>query len=234
MKHIETANTFVVGDIHGGYHALRQCMERSSFSIENDHLICLGDVCDGWPDTKMCVDELLKLGMLTYIMGNHDLIALEWMLTGNAPESWIVQGGQATVEAYRDGVPPLHLQFFKQAHPFVVLNDCLFVHAGIDPSKDLADQGQELFLWDRTLARKTLEALQRNDHSPLTKFKEVYIGHTPISGNQPLTAGGVWMMDTGAGWSGVLSMMNVNTKETFVSDPVPSLYPGVAGRAKRG
>jgi serine/threonine protein phosphatase 1 len=40
-------------------------------------------------------------------------------------------------------------------------------------------------------------------------------------------------MDTGAGWSGVLSMMNVDTKEVFTSDPVPDLYPGVVGRIKK-
>ena len=40
------------------------------------------------------------------------------------------------------------------------------------------------------------------------------------------------MMDTGAGWSGVLSMMNVDTKEVFASDKVPFLYPGVEGRMK--
>jgi serine/threonine protein phosphatase 1 len=39
-------------------------------------------------------------------------------------------------------------------------------------------------------------------------------------------------MDTGAGWSGVLSLMDVENKEVFTSDPVPSLYPGIAGRKR--
>jgi serine/threonine protein phosphatase 1 len=38
------------------------------------------------------------------------------------------------------------------------------------------------------------------------------------------------MMDTGAGWSGTLSMMNIETKEVFCSDPLPQLYPGIKGR----
>jgi serine/threonine protein phosphatase 1 len=38
------------------------------------------------------------------------------------------------------------------------------------------------------------------------------------------------MMDTGAGWSGVLSMMDIDTKRVFISEHVPSLYPGVKGR----
>ena len=40
-------------------------------------------------------------------------------------------------------------------------------------------------------------------------------------------------MDTAAGWTGVLSMMDIETKEVFISDPVPELYPGVEGRKKK-
>jgi hypothetical protein len=28
-------------------------------------------------------------------------------------------------------------------------------------------------------------------------------------------------------------MMNIDTKEIFMSDPVPSLYPGLAGRTRK-
>ena len=77
--------TFVMGDIHGAYRALRQCLERSEFDFQTDRLICLGDVCDGWPDTKMCIDELLKIQNLTYVLGNHDMCALQWMRSGESP-----------------------------------------------------------------------------------------------------------------------------------------------------
>ena len=53
----------------------------------------------------------------------------------------------------------------------------------------------------------------------------MYIGHTPIPEPHPVQYCEVWMMDTGAGWSGRLSMMNIDTLEYFVSDPVPELYP---------
>jgi serine/threonine protein phosphatase 1 len=67
----------------------------------------------------------------------------------------------------------------------------------------------------------------------ITGFGEVYLGHTPIPHSQPIQACEIWLMDTGAGWSGVLSMMNIHTKEVFTSDPVPSLYPHIEGRKKR-
>ncbi|MDH5598326.1 MAG: hypothetical protein OEY34_04330, partial [Cyclobacteriaceae bacterium] len=46
----------------------------------------------------------------------------------------------------------------------------------------------------------------------------------------PLQSGNVWMMDTGAGWDGVLTIMNIRDKTYKTSDPVPSLYPGIEGR----
>jgi len=42
----------------------------------------------------------------------------------------------------------------------------------------------------------------------------------------------VWLMDTGAGWYGKLSMMNIDTKKIFQSDPVPDLYPKYTGRSR--
>ena len=64
---------FVVGDIHGAHKALVQCLKRSNFNYEEDELICLGDVADGWTEVPELFDELLKIKKLIYIMGNHDL-----------------------------------------------------------------------------------------------------------------------------------------------------------------
>ena len=52
---------FVIGDIHGNYKALMQCLEKSKFNYKKDKLIVLGDTCDGLPDVKECFDELLKI-----------------------------------------------------------------------------------------------------------------------------------------------------------------------------
>ena len=225
--------TFVIGDIHGASRALRQCFERSGFDFKKDHLISLGDVCDGWPQTSVCIDELLKVKNLTYILGNHDSWALEWMKTGLADELWLSQGGLATMNSYRDGVPGKHKKFLARALRYFVSGKKLFVHAGIDPLKKLKQQDDHIFLWDRTLARTAMDLREKNIQGKLTEFDEVYIGHTPISSDQPQQACEVWLMDTGAGWSGVLSMMDVDTKEVFTSDPVPSLYPGIVGRKKK-
>ncbi len=222
--------TFVIGDIHGAFQALLQCLERSHFSYEIDQLICLGDVCDGWPDTKLCVDELLKIKNLTYIIGNHDLWALQWMKTGTVEDTWLTQGGAATISSYQKAIPSTHVNFFETALPYYILNNNLFVHAGIDLHRPLEEQDLRIFSWDRTLVQKAWNLFTKEVTVKLTPFDEVYIGHTPIPFAWPIRSCEIWMMDTGAGWSGVLSMMDIDTKIVATSDRVPSLYPGVKGR----
>ena len=224
--------TFVIGDIHGAYRALRQCMEKAQFDYSNDRLICLGDVADGWPDTKQSIDELLRINNLIYVLGNHDWWTLRWMTSGVAENIWYQQGGKATVESYSGGVPDEHIALLSGARDYYLEGDKLFVHAGIDPLAPVEKQSQNIFLWDRTLASCALNLYQHGEERKLTPFEEVYVGHTPIAYPHPINASGVWLMDTGAGWSGVLSMMNIHTKEMFISDPVPDLYPGIEGRKK--
>jgi serine/threonine protein phosphatase 1 len=223
---------FVIGDIHGAFRALKQCLERAEFDYDNDMLISLGDVCDGWPDTKDCVDELLKVKNLIYILGNHDLWALDWMRNIDTPPIWLTQGGDATVKSYRDGVPNAHLVFFEKALPYYILDNKLFVHAGINPEYPIEKQGLDIFLWDRNLAYMVLDLYQKKILVRLTKYDEIYIGHTPVSSGRPIHSCEVWLMDTGAGWAGPLTMMNIETKEIFMSDAVPTLYPGIKGRTR--
>jgi serine/threonine protein phosphatase 1 len=224
---------FVIGDIHGAYRALRQCLERSKFDRMEDTLICLGDVCDGWPETKASIDELLRIDKLIYILGNHDWWSLEWMVSGKIEEVWYQQGGKATIDSYAEDIPIDHVHFLTQARMYYVFKNRLFVHAGFDPARPVEQQNLHTFLWDRNLARIALDLAGNSKTEKLSSFDEVYIGHTPISKQTPLKAFEIWLMDTGAGWSGVLSMMNIDTKEVFTSDPVPTLYPGVEGRQRK-
>lgn len=222
-----------MGDIHGAFRALKQCLERSAFDYEQDHLICLGDVADGWPETKQCIDELLKIKNLTYLLGNHDFWTLHWMEDGAADEIWLEQGGKATIASYEGVVKEEHLSFLKNALPYYESDDRLFVHAGIALDVPVALQSLQTLIWDRNFARTALELYSKDMSSNLTDYAEVYIGHTPVPFSRPIKSGEVWLMDTGAGWSGVLSMMEIFTKEIFTSDPVPSLYPGVEGRKRK-
>lgn len=226
--------TFVVGDIHGAYKALMQCFERSGFDKTDDRLIVLGDVCDGWTQVKECFDELLTIKNLTYVLGNHDLWTLQWAQTGAANDVWLGQGGKNTLVSYNQGpMPQAHVDFLAQVPRYVKENDRLFVHAGFDPSKPIESQDQELLVWDRKLIVDAFQKHNADSSFRFGGFKEIFLGHTPtliFHVDKPLHLCNVWAMDTGAGWSGRLTIMNIDTQEYWQSDVCQMLYPDVQGR----
>lgn len=69
--------TYVIGDIHGAHNALMQCLGLAQFDYALDRLIVLGDVCDGYPDVRECIEELLKIKHCDFVIGNHDMWALD-------------------------------------------------------------------------------------------------------------------------------------------------------------
>jgi serine/threonine protein phosphatase 1 len=226
--------TFCIGDIHGSYKALLQCFERSGFNYSHDRLIVLGDVCDGCPEVKNCIDELLKIKNCQYVMGNHDLWALKWAQTGWNKDIWLTQGGRATVDSYGvEKMPPAHIDFLKSAPFYFEYEGLIFVHGGFDPQKPVSVQEPEGFAWDRTLINLARKVHGINPEYKLGEFKEIFLGHTPtvkFDSSEPLKFCNVWDVDTGAGLGEKLSIMDVETKEFWQSDPIAGLYPRTAFR----
>lgn len=221
--------TFVLGDIHGAYKALLQCLQRSQFDYEKDRLIVLGDVCDGYSEVKQSIEELLKIKYCDYIIGNHDLWALDWATKGIEEDLWLDQGGRNTKASYHgDNMPQAHIDLLKNAHWWIELNDKLFVHGGFDPQKPMPQQVLQTLVWDRDLLGDAWKRYLRGDADyQYTKFKEIYLGHTTTQlfhSLKPLKLCNIWALDTGAGWSGPLTIMDIDTHQYWQSDLTPQLY----------
>jgi serine/threonine protein phosphatase 1 len=218
---------FVIGDIHGAYPALIQCFERSKFDLQHDTLICLGDVVDRWPDAPACIEVLMKIQNLVFVLGNHDKWALDWAVTGIPEPDWFAQGGKETIAVFGGKMKKKYINFFNKAKLFYILDNRLFVHAGFNLGVPFEQNKEFDFLWDRSLFKKAFEYRNQKFAQSLSPFSEVYIGHTPLVRfdiSYPINGAEVWMMDTGAGWNGPLSMMDIDTKEVFQSDVVTELY----------
>ena len=225
---------FVIGDIHGAYKALLQCLQRSSFDYDKDRLIALGDVCDGWSEVQECIDELLKIKHCDYIIGNHDLWTLDWALTGRKERAWLNQGGRNTIMSYEGRpIPKAHIKFFKDAHFWLEVENKLFVHGGFDPDKPIHDQDKEALVWDRLLINEAWDKHSLGSNRKYGRYDGIFVGHTPTSrfgSKVPVHCCNLWDLDTGAGWSGCLTIMDIHTKQFWQSDPTPELYPDSLGR----
>lgn len=221
--------TYVIGDIHGAHKALIQCLLRCGFDYENDKLIVLGDVVDGWPETPECVEELLKIKNLILIEGNHDTWAREWFKSGARPIIWTEQGGRATIDAYIRNPELLikHRSFFdKAARYYLDDKKRLFVHGGFKLGVPIDEQPLRYLSWDRDLYDN------RNNVFDISPYSEIFIGHTSTwnISHYPFCRNNVWFLDQGAGWEGKLTIMDVDTHKFWQSDRVANLYPGYQGR----
>jgi serine/threonine protein phosphatase 1 len=219
---------WVIGDIHGAHKALVQCLERSAFDVQNDLLICLGDLCDRWPEVNKVFDTILAIPNVVLILGNHDEWALDWFLKGKSPDIWLSQGGDRTQESYPHGVPEKHIEMLRNALPYYELENKLFVHAGFNPRMDIKKQDNYTLLWDRSFIKEALHYNRDGEYHKITSYDEVYIGHTPtlnFGQVKPMKTCEVYLMDTGAGWpGGLLTIMDIDSKTCFQSDSVDSLY----------
>lgn len=211
-----------------------ECFARANFNYKKDMLICLGDVCDGWPEVDKSIDELLKIDNLVYILGNHDDWALKWFISRDAPDIWLRQGGSQTISSYQGEVPQEHIEFLKNARLFYKINNKVFTHGGFQLYEELEYQVKETFIWDRSLLQAALSLHFSESERNISGYDEVYLGHTPTINygiKKPKKICEIYMMDTGAGWpGGVLSIMDIDTKEFFTSEQVERLYPGIHGR----
>jgi serine/threonine protein phosphatase 1 len=240
MSIIKTPRTFVMGDIHGAYLALIQCLKAVNFDYEQDTLIQLGDIADGWPQVPEIVEELLKIKNLISLRGNHDAWLEEWLELGVTTRLHFDQGGEASLEAYinkrldGDFNEENHLNFFKKQRNYYIDNENrLFLHAGYTSKLGVGHEDrQSNYYWDRSLWTASM-SVHTGTLSKTKMYKEVFIGHTTtMMWNivYPMNKGNVWNLDTGAGFSGKLTIMDVNTKEYWQSDFVKTLYPNLHGR----
>jgi serine/threonine protein phosphatase 1 len=243
------SRTLVIGDIHGGLRALHQIIERANVT-QNDTLIFLGDYVDGWSQSPDVIDYLIKLKEhqnCIFIKGNHDELLLDWLQNKNEnidESMWFKHGGEATVIAYSkvsQSTINKHIAFLKSLENYYLDDqNRLFIHAGFTNMNGIDyEYFPKLFYWDRTLWETALALNETIDKDSayyprrFLLYKEIFIGHTPVTKigeTIPIQKACIWNVDTGAAFKGPLTIMDVDSKEYWQSEPLPSLYPTEKGR----
>ena len=238
--------TLVIGDIHGGLRGLTQALNRAKVSI-SDKLIFLGDYVDGWSESAQTIQALINLTKkqkCTFMLGNHDIWCGLWLEEGKTNPTWLANGGSGAIESYIESgyiTSEEHKLFFKNLKKYHLdSKNRLFLHAGFCSLEGVKEEeDQNIFSWDRTLWELAVSMKKKATKHPsffpkkLKLYNEIYIGHTPTInyGNpEPMNALNVWNIDTGAAFTGKVSVLDIETKEFWQSDPLTQLYPEEKGR----
>ncbi|MGH2665520.1 metallophosphoesterase family protein [Flavobacterium sp.] len=238
--------TLVIGDIHGGLKALTQVLERANVTLD-DTLVFLGDYVDGWSESAQTIEYLLKLAEkqeCIFIRGNHDLWCGRWLELGASNPVWEENGGKETKQSYlATGLltDKEHIVFFNQLKDYYIDGqNRLFIHAGYTSIHGVGNEEYPSnYYFDRTLWEMALVMDDRVEkHSSffpkrLMHYKEIFLGHTPtvnFGKDIPMHAINIWNVDTGAGFKGKLSCLDIETKQFWQSDSLPTIYTNEKGR----
>ena len=214
---------FAIGDIHGCHTELKALLEymKEKLSLsESDLVVFLGDYIDRGPDSKGVIDELLQFRSdfpsTFFLKGNHEEMLLDYLgFDGCKGDLYLENGGVDTIASYQ--INPLipsrevlkeftneHISCFLELIDCVKVADWLFVHAGIDPQKEMIDQTEVDLHWIRG------EFIENTHPFNFT----VVFGHTPQSEvllDLPYKVG----IDTGVVYGNSLSCLEVTTGELY-------------------
>ena len=149
--------TFVIGDIHGCAATLRRLVEVSLRPLSIDRIYLLGDLIDRGPDSKGVLDfifELRERGLsVSSVRGNHEEMFLQACRDNNLG-LWIANGGQAALSSFQaDGpgdIPPVYREFLDSLPHYILFDDFVIVHAGLNFDLPNPFDDTSAMLWTRS------------------------------------------------------------------------------------
>ena len=172
------SRVYAIGDIHGRrdllarmHGAIRDDAAGSVAHVKT--VIYVGDYVDRGDDSRGVIDLLLDAPLegfrAVHLMGNHEDFMLRLLEDPSIAPLWIANGGDATLYSYgvdwreaygagdleaiskglRAALPERHLEFLRSLALSHEEGDYLFVHAGIRPGRELAEQTPDDLMWIR-------------------------------------------------------------------------------------
>jgi serine/threonine protein phosphatase 1 len=154
---------WVIPDVHGCVNTLRALVEEQIKPARYDELYFLGDYIDRGPDSRGVIDYIRNLQKdeysVTPLRGNHEDFVVDLYDAEMQPDkprlhifrsrkkrSWYSIGGKETLKSFgiktlRD-IPPEYIDWMRGLGYYVILENHVLVHAGLnfsieDPFSDL-------------------------------------------------------------------------------------------------
>lgn len=212
--------TYAVADVHGRADLLKSliafCVLDAAAISAAPRFIFLGDICDRGPSSREAYDIVAEALAANpgsvLIKGNHDDMFERGVgrLQREAIKAWLQRGGVETLNSYVPGdleqainvagtIHADHVRMVRDSSLMVEEDGFLFVHAGINPTKNLGEQTERDLIWLREPFMNFVGDLGRI----------VVHGHTVV-GDRPVVTENRVSLDTGAYASGRLTVMRLH------------------------
>lgn len=228
------SRTYVLGDLHGAHKALLDVLRKVNFNYEEDTLIFIGDLADGWGYFNECVKILLKIKNFVPILGNHDLYLMKYLNSGKINPNWLKQGGEKTLKILKESSDYDFLKlsdYFRLSKYYHIIEDKMFCHGGFNQNRLITKQKLTTFSINRRLSKlaknyhkQGLKIKPIFDEQNSIKIKEIFVGHSPTKNLKPSFYANLINVDTGAGSMGCLTLMNVYNKQYVQSNKCTKYY----------
>lgn len=167
---------YVIGDVHGRLDLLSALAaaidaDAAAASPARSTVVLLGDLVDRGPDSAGVIAfarAWQQRRCLRLLAGNHEEMFLESFADSEMLRHFLRHGGRETVLSYGLSracydalsleelqaemariVPAADREFLATGEEWIEAGDYLFVHAGIDPARPLAEQRRSDLLWIR-------------------------------------------------------------------------------------
>ena len=206
-----SGRTIAIGDIHGCAQALQAVLDAVQPTAD-DRLVVLGDYVDRGPDSRVVVEQLLRLAahcQLVTLLGNHEQMMIRSLDSESYRAGWIQFGGQQTLASYGgevSAIPPEHREFLRRSRLWYETEGHFFVHANYVADVPLDQQDEAVLLWRH---------LTRSIPAPHQSGKIAIVGHTPQISGEILDRGHLLGIDTycfGGRW---LTALEVDTRQIW-------------------
>lgn len=213
--------TIAIGDIHGHASALAAIIDAVD-PQPVDTVVLLGDYIDRGPDSRGVLQLVLGLTercQLVPLLGNHEEMLLHARTSGSALSVWLAHGGDATLRSYGssedlEGIPTKHFQFLSALRRYYETETHFFIHANYAPNWRLDQHDSKTALW------LPLTDLPSRHYSG----KTAVVGHTPQPKGRVLNLVYLLGIDTGCGFGGLLTAVDVGTGEQWQVDETGRSY----------
>lgn len=183
---------WVIPDTHGCVKTVEALFANIIKPARYDEIWFLGDYIDRGPDSKGVVDFIRRLQKDEYnviaLKGNHEDMAVElcdaenskgggWLkLFGAKKQSaWLEMGGKETLKSFgvshASEIPPDYIEWMRALPYYVILENFVLVHAGLNFKNEDPYEDKLSMLWLRDYEIKPEKI----------GFRRIIHGHMPVN-----------------------------------------------------